>query len=106
MALLNTLIQKESQKDFFIEDKSVQRSDPFFGNGAQNSLWYTQIFINKGLVGEGANHSKKTSAHLAALNMFKNIFPRGSTWNDVKKFIAEQRKPLQALKDMKDTVQI
>lgn len=55
-------------------------------------------------MGEGANHSKKTSAHYAALNMFKNIFPRGTTWNDVKKFIAEQKKPLQELQRMKDTV--
>lgn len=49
---------------------------------------------------------KKTSAHFAALNMFKNIFPRGTTWNNVKDFISQNKKPLQELKKMKDTVQI
>ena len=52
MALLNTLKQKE-RDDFQIEESSVQQADPFFGAGAQNSLWYTQIRINKAQVGEG-----------------------------------------------------
>ena len=45
MALLNTLKQKE-KNDFLIEERSVQRSDPIFGGGAQSSMWYTEILIN------------------------------------------------------------
>jgi len=44
------------------------------------------------------------SAHYAALDMFKNIFPRGTTWNYVTEFISSHKKPLQELQKMKDTV--
>ena len=46
------------------------------------------------------------SAHYAALDMFANIFPRGTTWLQVTEFIATQKKPLQELQRMKDAVQI
>ena len=104
-ALLNTLKQKESQK-YDIEERSVQRQDPVFGAGAQSSLWYTEISINGSQVGTGIDQVKKTSAHFAALNMFKNIFQPGTTWNDVKQFISTQKKPLQELERMKAHVQI
>ena len=93
---MNTLKQKEMGV-FEIEERSKQEQDPVFGAGAQSSLWYTEILINRSRVGEGISQNKKMSAHYAALDMFKNIFPRGSTWNDVKKFIAEKKKPLQEL---------
>ena len=93
MALMNTLKQKESAT-FEIEERSVQRQDPVFGAGAQSSLWYTEVLINKSKVGEGISQVKKMSAHYAALDMFKNIFPPGSTWNYVKDFIASKKKPL------------
>ena len=96
MALMNTLKQKENQV-YEIEERSVQRQDPVFGAGAQSSLWYTEILINGSRVGTGISQVKKTSAHFAALDMFKNIFPRGTTWNDVKTFISAQKKPLQEL---------
>ena len=103
MALMNTLKQKETGS-FENEERSVQRQDPVFGSGAQSSLWYTEILINKSRVGEGISQGKKMSAHYAALNMFRNIFPKGTTWNDVKEFIAIQKKPLQELQRQKDTV--
>ena len=105
MALLNTLKQKE-RDEHNIEETSVQQADPFFGAGAQNSLWYTTIKVDGARVGEGICQNKKTSAHYAALNMFKNIFPQGTTWNSVKEFISNQKKPLQELKKIKDQVQI
>ena len=105
MALMNTLKQKE-QGAFEIEEHSVPRQDPVFGGGTQSSLWYTEILINKSKVGEGISQGKKMSAHYAALDMFKNIFPRGSTWNYVKQFISQNKKPLQELQRMKDAVLI
>ena len=84
----------------------MQRQDKVFGAGAQSSLWYTEISINGSQVGTGIDPVKKTSAHFAALNMFKNIFQPGTTWNDVKQFISTQKKPLQELERMKAHVQI
>ena len=105
MALMNTLKQKETGTYNF-EENSVQRQDPVFGVGAQGSLWYTEILINKSPVGKGISQVKKMSAHYAALDMFANIFPRGTTWLQVTEFIATQKKPLQELQRMKDAVQI
>ena len=105
MALMNTLKQKESGM-YEIEERSLQRQDPVFGGGTQNSLWYTEILINKSRVGEGISPVKKMSAHYAVLNMFRNIFPRGTTWNDASTFIANHKKPLQELQRMKDAVLI
>jgi len=93
MALMNTLKQKENGI-YDIEERSVQRQDPVFGTGAQGSLWYTEILINKSRVGQGISPIKKMSAHYAALDMFKNIFPRGTSWNNVTEFITAQKKPL------------
>ena len=45
----------------------------------------------RSLIQGAISQVKKTSAHFAALDMFKNIFPRGTTWNDVKTFISAQK---------------
>ena len=94
MALMNTLKQKE-QGSFDIEERSVQRKDSVIIAGG--NLWFTEVLINKTKVGEGVSQNKKMSAHYAALNMFSNIFPKGTTWNNVKDFITSQKKPLHEL---------
>ena len=97
---MNTLKQKE-QGSFDIEERSVQRKDSVIVAGG--NLWLTEVLINKTKVGEGVSQNKKMSAHYAALDMFSNIFPKGTTWNNVKDFITSQKKPLHELQKMKES---
>ena len=72
-SILNRVKQKESE-NFTFDEKSIQKTD------GQQTQWYTEITINQAKMGEAIDTSKKTSHHMAALNVFHNMFPKGSTW--------------------------
>jgi len=45
-------------------------------------------------VGYGVDKTVKDAAHLACLNLFKNLLPPGTTWNGAVKIIRENKDPL------------
>lgn len=105
ISLLNTLRQKE-HNNFIIEEKSIQKKEALLGNSQHP--WYTRVLVNGAMVGEGIDTNKKMSVHFAALNMLKNIFPKGKTWNEAVEFITskQNQRPLQELLNIKQNVTI
>ena len=57
--------------------------------------------INGSTVGEAMDTNKKMAQHKGALNLFHNIFPRGTTWLEAKDHIVKQPKPLGELHKQK-----
>ena len=53
--------------------------------------------INGSKVGEAMDTNKKMAQHKGALNLFHNIFPRGTTWLEAKDHIVKKPKPLGEL---------
>ena len=83
-ALINIIKSKEDDNDFKIEELVERKSCEF--DQSQES-WCAKIVINGATAGQAMDAGKKMAQHKAALNMFHNIFPKGTTWMDARDHI-------------------
>ena len=93
-ALINIIKSKEDESDFKIEEQAERKSCEF---DTSQENWCVKIIINGATAGQAMDVAKKMAQHKAALNMFHNIFPKGTTWMEAREHIAKKQKPLGEL---------
>lgn len=87
ISLLNILKQKSKCK--------IKPSQSQSKNAADGTIdWTVQIKIDDAQVGQGSSKTIKEAENLAALDMFKRLFPAGTTWNGAIKLVREHADPL------------
>ena len=102
-ALLNMIKVKESNTDFNVEEQ-VERKSCQFDPSQEN--WCVKIIINGSKVGEAIDTNKKMAQHKGALNLFNNIFPKGTTWIEARDHIMKKAKPLGELHKLKQQINV